>query len=48
MSRDGVHYPSKQFRENFDSIFNKKKIKLAPKTTKQFLEEMPNEKKYRS
>ena len=44
MTKDGAHYPSKEFRENYATIFCKKKIKLAPKTTKQFLEEMPNEK----
>lgn len=44
MAKDGAHYPSKAFKENFDSIFNKKKIKLSPKTTKQFLEGMENEK----
>ena len=42
IAKDGAHYPSKAFKENFDSIFkkDKKKIKLAPKTTKQFLEGM--------
>jgi hypothetical protein len=43
MAKDGAHYPSKQFKENFNSIFKNKK-RLSPKTTKQFLEEMQNEK----
>ena len=44
MSKDGKHYPSKEFRENYATIFGRKKIKLAPKTTKQFLEGLENEK----
>tara|TARA_R110002126_G_C10229833_1_gene479934 strand:+ start:489 stop:659 length:171 start_codon:yes stop_codon:yes gene_type:complete len=51
MAKDGAHYPSKQFKENFDSIFKRKKknINLSPSTkmrnnmTRKFLEEISNE-----
>jgi hypothetical protein len=45
MARDGAHYPTKKFKENFNSIFKpkKKSINLSPKTTKKFLEEINNE-----
>ena len=36
--KDGLHLPTKKFRDNYSSIFNKKKKKLSPETTKQFLE----------
>ena len=50
MAKDGAHYPSKQFKENFDSIFKRKKknTNLSPSTkmrnnmTKKILEEMAN------
>ena len=40
--KDGTHLPSKEFRENYDSIFGKKKKmkRLSPETTKQFLERL--------
>tara|TARA_B100001142_G_C14030794_1_gene538035 strand:- start:147 stop:293 length:147 start_codon:yes stop_codon:yes gene_type:complete len=48
MAKDGAHYPSQKYKENFNSIFKNKK-RLSPKTTKQFLEGMENEKsKHRS
>jgi len=46
MAKDGAHYPSVKYKQNFNSIFKGKK-RLSPKTTKQFLEEMTNEKKRR-
>ena len=45
MAKDGAHYPTKKFKENFGGIFKRKKksINLSPKTTKKFLEEINNE-----
>jgi hypothetical protein len=43
MAKDGAHYPSKKFKENYNNIFKPKKINLSPKTTKKFLEEMADE-----
>ena len=43
MAKDGAHYPSKKFKENYNDIFKSKKINLSPKTTKKFLEEMADE-----
>ena len=49
--KDGTHLPSKEFRENYDSIFGKKKKiskkelnALSPRTTKQFLEQIDKDK----
>ena len=43
MAKDGAHYPSKKFKENYINIFKPKKINLSPKTTKKFLEEIADE-----
>jgi hypothetical protein len=43
MAKDGAHYPSKKFKENYNNIFKPKKINLSPKTTKKFLEEIADE-----
>ena len=43
MAKDGAHYPSKKFKENYNDIFKSKKINLSPKTTKKFLEEIADE-----
>jgi len=43
MAKDGAHYPSKKFKENYNNIFKPKKINLSPKATKKFLEEIADE-----
>mgnify|MGYP003679304756 CR=1 FL=1 len=45
MARDGKHYPTKEFKENFDDIFRKNKIHIRNKTTKQFLESLNGKEK---
>jgi len=44
--KDGTHLPTNKFRENYDSIFGKKKKekRLSPETTKQFLKRISKEK----
>jgi hypothetical protein len=47
MAKDGAHYPSVKYKENFNSIFKNKK-RLSPKTTKQFLEGINEKSKNRN
>jgi hypothetical protein len=44
--KDGTHLPTNKFRENYNSIFDKKKKekRLSPETTKQFLERIDKDK----
>ena len=44
--KDGTHLPTDKFRENYNSIFVKKKKekRLSPETTKQFLERIDKDK----
>ena len=45
MAKDGKHYPTKEFKENFDDIFRRNKINIRNKTTKQFLESLNGKEK---